>query len=340
MDPSEPIPDTDDGLFTDPTDLPEQIEVALKAHITNISKKPKVCICGVGASGMAGEIMSDFADASSDVPISVVHGAELPRWVDEDTAVIAISYSGNTPETLRLYDQAASRGCYIICITSGGDLMEKALANDNPLIRVPPSLLPRNALGYMLGSTASVFEDMGICASRTQLMTLLPALRQFRDNIAKNEHDNRALEIANAIHGRTPVIYSLVNLRAAAIRWKMQISENSRTIAFYGTIPEFSHNEIVGWAEDNASDEFIPIILADDDSTDVLRYMTETLSGVLESNGIRPYEYKVKGSSDLERNLMLIILGDFVSVYLAYLKGIYPGKIQLEVGNGGRREFN
>ena len=327
-------------IYSDPTDLPEQIEDALNTPIMNIRKKPKVCICGMGASAMAGEIMSDFADASSDVPISVVRGAELPKWVDGHTAVIAISYSGNTPETLRLYDQAASRGCDIICITAGGELMERAVGNDNPLITMPKGLLPRNALGYMLGFTASVFEEMGICASRTELLTLLPSLRSFRDGIRKDEQNNQAITIARAIMGKIPVVYSLVNLRAAAIRWKMQISENSRTIAFCGTIPEFSHNEIVGWMEDYASDEFIPIILQDDDPIEVLKYMTETLSGVLESNGIRPYQFKVKGSNDLEKNLTAIILGDFVSIYLAHLKGVYPGEIHLQVGDGGRREFN
>jgi len=327
-------------VYTDPADMPEQIEDALNMPMMNVRKKPKVCICGMGASAMAGEIMSDFADASSDVPISVVRGAELPKWVDENTAVIAISYSGNTPETLRLYDQAASRGCDIICITSGGELTERAIGNDNPLITMPKGLLPRNALGYMLGLTASVFEEMGICAARTELRTLLPSLRSFRDGILKDENGNLAKIIAGMMTEKIPVVYSLVNLRAAAIRWKMQISENARTIAFCGTIPEFSHNEIVGWMEDYASDEFIPIILQDSDPIDVLRYMTETLTGVLESNGIKPYKFVVKGSNDLEKNLTAIILGDLVSIYLADLKGVYPGDIRLEVGDGRRREFS
>jgi glucose/mannose-6-phosphate isomerase len=120
----------------------------------------------------------------------------------------------------------------------------------------------------------------------------------------------------------------------------MQISENSRTLAFCGTIPEFSHNEIVGWMEDYASDEFIPIILEDSDPGEMLKCITETLASVLDSNGIKPYEFKVNGSNDLEKNLIAIILGDFVSHYLAHLKGVYPGEIPLDLGSGGCREFN
>ena len=327
-------------VFRDPTDMPEQIEAAIRFPLTDVPRRSKVCICGMGASAMAGEIMSDFADASSDVPISVVRGVELPKWVDIDTAVIVMSYGGNTLEALALYDQALSRGCDIICITSGGKLMERVVANGGRLIRMPAGLTPRGALGYMLGFTASLFEEMGICASRTELDNLLPSLRSFRDSIVNDTENNVAQTIAKEIDGRIPVIYSLVNLRAAAIRWKMQINENSRMIAFCGTIPEFNHNEIVGWTEDCASNEFIPIILCDEDSIDVLKYMTETLSGVLQSSGIRPYEFKAKGSNDLEKNLICIILGDFVSIYLAYNKGVFPGEIQLRNANGGVREFN
>ena len=330
----------DERRYNDPAGMPEQIEEALNTPLMNIRKRPKVCICGMGASAMAGEIMSDFADGYSDVPISVVRGAELPKWVDEQTAVITISYSGNTPETLRLYDQAASRGCDIICITSGGELMQRAAANGDPLIPMPKGIIPRNGLGYMLGFTASVFEEMGICTARTELLSLIPSLKAFRDNIVNDKEGNQAIKIAKAIMGKIPVIYSMVNLRAAAIRWKMQISENSRTIAFCGTIPEFSHNEIVGWMEDYASDEFMPIILEDDDPIEVLKCMTETLAGVLESNGIKLYEFKVKGSNDLEKNLIAIILGDFVSYYLASMKGVYPGETSLGLGSGGLREFN
>jgi len=340
MDGTEKQEDHDTIVFRDPTDIPEQIEAALGFPLTDVPRRSKVCICGIGASAMAGEIMSDFADASSDVPISVVKGVDLPKWVDSDTAVIVISYSGNTLETLMQYEQALSRGCDIICISSGGELTERATVNRNLLIKMPAGITPRGALGYMLGFTASLFEKMGICASMTELDSLLPSLKAFRDKLIKDGDNNEALRIAKEIDGRIPVIYSLVNLRAAAIRWKMQINENSRMIAFCGTIPEFNHNEIVGWTEDCSSNEFIPIILCDDDSTDVLKYMTETLSGVLKSSGVKPYEFKAKGSNDLEKNLISIILGDFVSMYLAHIKGVYPGEIHLEHTDGGVREFN
>ncbi|MCL1905303.1 MAG: SIS domain-containing protein, partial [Methanomassiliicoccaceae archaeon] len=321
-------------------DMPEQIEVALNFPMIGIPKRSKVCICGMGASAMAGEIMSDFADESSGVPITVVRSAELPKWVDKDTAAIVMSYAGDTPETLALYDQALSRGCDIICITSGGELKERAVSEGSALIEVPPGLLTRSALGYMLGCTASVFEEMGVCGSRTELNKLLPSLKEYRNSLTDDAADNEAMAIAKTISGKIPVIYSLVNMRAAAIRWKMQINENSRMMAFCGTIPEFNHNEIMGWTEDKVSGEFIPIIIYDSDSAEVLKLMTDTLCRVLKSNGIDPLIFKVKGSNDLEKNLISIILGDLVSIYLAYMKGVYPGEIRLNNGDGSRKEFN
>jgi glucose/mannose-6-phosphate isomerase len=172
------------------------------------------------------------------------------------------------------------------------------------------------------------------------MFNLLPNIVSFRNSITKDVDDNEANTIAKAIYGKTPVIYSPVNMRSAALRWKMQINENSRMIAFYGTIPEFNHNEIMGWTFDRTSNEFIPIILRDHNSSDVLKCIAETLTDVLRSNGIKPYEIITRGSNDLENNLNMILLGDIVSLYLAYMKGIYPGKIKLRNTDDAGREFS
>ena len=288
--------------------MPEQIGAALKFPMKNVPKRSKVCICGTGTSAMAGEIISDLADVSSDVPIPVIRSTELPKWVDIDTAAIVISYSGNTPEALSLYEQAISRGCATVCITSGGILAERAIVNNDHLVELPSGVSADDALGYMLGSAASVIEEIGICKIADELNSILPSLKAFRDAVKRNESLSK---IADAVRGKIPAVYSLINMRSAAMRWKMQIN-GLRTMAFCGTIPEFSHNEIVGWTGDGASKEFIPIILCDDDSDDVINCIKEALSGVLRDNGIEPYEFMIEGKNDLEKNLMLMILGDIL----------------------------
>ncbi|MCL2608199.1 MAG: SIS domain-containing protein [Methanomassiliicoccaceae archaeon] len=308
-------PHMSEKIFTDPAEMPEQIGAALKFSMNNVPKRPKVCICGAGTSAMAGEVISDLADASSGVPVPVVRSTELPKWVDVDTAVIVISYSGNTPETLALYEQAVSRGCDIVCITSGGELIKRAAAKNYHTVNIPSGIPAGDALGYMIGCAASVLEEMGICGSRTELSSILPSLTEFRNGLKRN--GNEASDIALAMRGRIPAVYSLINFRSAAMRWKMRIGENAGITAFCGTIPEYSHNEIVGWTGDPLSKEFIPMILCDDGSSGVIDCIKEALSGVLRNSGIEPYEFRISGKNDLEKNLKLIILGDFVSAYLA-----------------------
>ena len=218
------------------TGFPEQIDFALNVNIGRLPKVSKVCICGMGASGMAGDIMTDFADGFSEIPIPVIRGIELPKWVDADTLVIVITYSGNTKEVLCLYDRAAAIGCKIVCITSGGELLRRCVINNNTLVKVPLRTSSRGSLGYILGFLASVFEEAGICNSKEELQRMISSLKDFRDGLLEDEN-NIAASISASLEGKIPVVYALTNMRSSAVRWKTQINENSKMIAFCGIVP-------------------------------------------------------------------------------------------------------
>lgn len=303
--------------------FPEQIEFALNADVGTLPRSSKVCICGMGASSLAGDIMSDYADGSSDVPIPVIRGIDLPRWVDHDTLVIAVSYSGNTKETLCLYDQAVSRGCSVICITSGGELMEKCAADDNTIIRLPSKSVSRGSLGYLIGYLAAIFEDMDICKGKTELSGMLDALKDFRDGLVTNE-DESALNIAKIIGDRIPAIYGLMNMHSAAVRWKTQINENAKMMSFCGTLPEFNHNEIIGWTGDDGARNFVPVVLYDENASDTMRVVTDTTIDMFRERGLDVVRYPISGRNNMEKNLKCIMLGDIVSLYLAYFRGADP----------------
>lgn len=303
--------------------LPEQIEAALGAQLPKLPRSKKVCICGVGTSAMAGDIISDYAGAFSDVPLPVIRGIDLPNWVKKDTAVIIISYSGDTTEMLYLQKAAIKRKCPVVCITSGGELGkrcdEKGYGTKAPL---PVNMLSRCALGSMVGYLGSVLEDMGFCEFRDPMGAMLPSLKALRDSFEKA--DSLPDKFAKAIVDKIPVIYSLANMRSASMRWKFQINENAKMVAFYGTIPGFNHNEIIGWTEDRTSKDFVPVVIYDDGASEVLRYMTDSTLGVLKDKGLEVQVHHVKGGSNLEKTLRSIVLGDFVSLRLAHLRSTDP----------------
>lgn len=309
------------GFFEQATDLPELIEEALDAPLPEIGRAKKVCVCGVGNSGLAGDVISDFADGTSDTQVCIVRDLDLPGWVDSDTAVILLSYSGETREVISSYSVAKSRGCSCIIVSSGGKLTVMGEKAGDPVVRMRPGLISRNALGCLLGRLAAVLEKMGICYAASELRRIIPNIKTQRERLLSP--DNYLVEnIARMLLDRIPVIYSLADMRSAAIRWKTQINENTKALSFCGSLPEFNHNEIVGWADDKNNSLFIPVILYDDDASEMVRLMTDASIDILEEKKIELISYHISGGSNLDRNLNCIQLGDFVSCYLAYLHSI------------------
>ena len=121
--------------------FPEQI---LRDKTFQIDRKfNKIVISGMGGSGIVGRI---FAELYEQFPVQVVSDYKIPDYVDRDTLFIAISYSGNTEETLSTLKQAETLGAQIKTITSGGELGKSGFES----VMVPSGMQPRNALGYML----------------------------------------------------------------------------------------------------------------------------------------------------------------------------------------------
>ena len=310
-------------MFEQANGLPEQIGEALGAKLPPLPASKRVCICGMGASALAGEVVSDFSDDTGGLPITVVRGIELPRWVDRDTAAIFVSYSGDTKEVLIAYDEARRRGCRIICLTAGGNLKQKCVQHKNALVKVPTGLQSRGAFGYLLGYLSKILEEMKVCKAATALGEMLPELKRHRDDLI-SENNDLVEKIAEALLDKIPVIYSLENMRASAIRWKTQINENSKIISFCGFFPEFNHNEIMGWMHDDKNDVFIPVILYDDNAAKEIKEMANTSVGMLDDKKLKTISYRVTGTSNLEKNLKCIMLGDFVSLRLARLRNTDP----------------
>jgi glucose/mannose-6-phosphate isomerase len=311
-------------IFKNTVSFPEQIEAALEEDIPPIPKAGKVCICGMGASALAGEILSDFADGTSKTPLFVIRRTEFPKWVGEDTWTILVSYSGNTKETLIAYDEAIRRNCKVICVTSGGELYSKCLSRRDVAVTLSGGMQSRAALGSIIGRLASILEEMGVCEAKTELKKIVPALKAERDRVVKDDCEV-ARTIADKLFDKIPVIYSLANMRSSAIRWKTQINENSKNISFCGSIPEFNHNEIVGWTDDrNNNRNFILVVLYDDNASKMMKSMIDTSIDILMDKNLDTIVLHVEGTGNLEKNLKCIILGDIVSLYLADLRSTDP----------------
>jgi glucose/mannose-6-phosphate isomerase len=228
---------------------------------------------------MAGDAARSILRDRLGVPMEVVRDPALPAWVGPGTQVLAVSYSGNTWETLRAARTARQRGARVLAITSGGALAAEAREAGWPLFSLPPGYSPRAALGWMvvpvalgalggdpcpriMGEVRSDFlEAMGFLAEETAAWQTGGAF-PGRD----------PTEIAASVEGRFAFIYApSERLLPAAVRWRGQLQENAKQAACAAAFPELAHNEITGWQFAVEELPSVHILLEDDRAAEGMR---------------------------------------------------------------------
>ena len=316
------------GMLRELANFPEQCRRALElgAKWTPSLPRPgfiRILVLGMGGSGIVGDLLRVLLS----VPVHVHRGYAPPAFLlDEKTLVIAISYSGNTEETLAGVEAALRQGLRPLCITSGGALGELAARHGLPLLEIPKGLQPRAALGYLLLPLLRLFARWGPFPE-AEFEGLVEALSRVAQNCAPEvpEAENEAKRLARWLHGKLPLIYGSEGaLEVAAFRWKTQINENAKQHAFWNAIPELCHNEIVGYTLDHPCPLGV-VLLSGTGEGERNRLRREILAELLQERAVPFIVVSPPASGGRLRELLgLIYLGDWVSVYLALLNGVDP----------------
>ena len=283
-----------------------------------------IAVCGMGGSAIGGDIVADSLYSVSKIPVEVIRYPELPGWVDEHTLVIVSSYSGNTMETLSTYDLARERGCSIVAVTSGGTLVEKCMADNVPIIKIKEGIQPRNAAGYTIGYVINTISSVGGPDIRQDCLKTVPSLKKYLDDI--EPLDALPRKIALELYGHLPVIYSIPEIQAIAGRWRAQFNENGKIVAFDGRLPDSNHNDILGLLTDKAK-HVKPIILTDRHLSKMMKEIVNNTLSKLKSRGFEPYIVTISGRNAFERMFKTMMLGDFISLHLAFFQSIDPSDV-------------
>ncbi|GBC91779.1 hypothetical protein HRbin15_00238 [bacterium HR15] len=321
------------GMMALTLDFPSQYEravaIALEWRLPALPREPRlVVVSGMGGSGIGGDYLRALFEALGNLPVLVVRDYHLPHCADDHTLLFAVSYSGNTEETLACYAEARARNAMVVAISSGGELQARAQMEGIPHLQVPSGQPPRTALGYLLLPMVVLCERWHLLPNLEQArIRTLQRLVQGRDHwgISTPYEQNPAKQLASALHGKLPLLYGSGSYRAiVATRWKGQFNENAKQHAFANTFPELNHNEILGWvgAKQQAKN-FAVVALRDPDESIQTRTRIE-VTRQLVGDAADWHEVWAEGESLLERLLTLTYLGDFVSLYLAYLNGVDP----------------
>ncbi|HEY3874338.1 MAG TPA: bifunctional phosphoglucose/phosphomannose isomerase, partial [Candidatus Kapabacteria bacterium] len=229
----------------------EGVKLGAEVGVPISAEKCKsILVLGMGGSAIGGDLVKAYLSKLR-IPFFVHRGYELPEWVNEETLVIASSYSGNTEETLSTFEEAAKKKLPILCITTGGMLAERAKALALPMVTIPGGMQPRAAIAYSFACILLAVEKMSgghsESANLERAAAMLDSLAA-RYGVEQLDEKNLAFKLAGNLVHRIPVIYSSVNEEPIALRWRGQIQENGKHIAFANILPEMNHNEIEGWA--------------------------------------------------------------------------------------------
>jgi glucose/mannose-6-phosphate isomerase len=313
--------------------FPEQVMAAAQAG-RNVSLPVPggirtIIVTGLGGSAIGGDLVRAIAESRLRCPLVVNRNYDLPGFVDDSTLVFACSYSGNTEETLSAYEQARRAKASIVCITSGGKLETMATANGHPVLRMPGGLPPRAALGHSLIALLAAMQAMRFMPDMSEsIQETIELLKTLKDRYGADnpESFNPAKKLANSLCGKVVTIYGSNGImESAAYRWRSQIAENAKNLASHHVLPEMNHNELVGWMYPVEVLRKIGVVfLRDKEDHPQIQRRFELTKDLLAGKCGALHEIWSEGKSLLARVLSVIYLGDFVSLYLAYLNNTDP----------------
>jgi glucose/mannose-6-phosphate isomerase len=322
------------GMFDLAAGLPEQVAAAaeLGATVDGLPEREaieQVVVLGMGGSGVAGDVLVAMAGPFMSVPVTVVKGYEAPSSVGEGTLCFAISYSGDTEETVEAAQAAASAGARMVVLSSGGALGRLATTWDAPHVVLPDCPMPRAGVGSVSIPPLVILERVGLFPGASEYVAdAVRQLQRRRDRLIVD--GGPAQKLARAIGPTIPIAYGGDALGGvAAYRFKCQVNENAKAPSFSAVLPEMTHNEICGWGQhgDVTRQVMTAVRFRHDFEHPQVSRRFDLTYDILDEVVHSIVDITAEGEGTLAQLFDLVIQGDFVSLHLAADAGVDPGPI-------------
>ena len=280
-------------------------------------KLSNVLISGLGGSGIGGTIAAEVVASEAHIPIATNNGYFIPGFVDDETLFLACSYSGNTEETVSAASLAHEKGAKVVVISSGGKLKEMSETHNWDYIGIPGGQPPRASFGLSFPQVLYVLNAHGIISKgfEKELEASINLLDEHEDAIQQE-----AMDVTKKLANKIPVIYAADGFGGVATRFRQQINENSKMLCWHHIIPEMNHNELVGWR--TKDDNLAVVLFRNESDFKNIQARMDINKGTFAEYTDTTVEIWSKGSSDLQRALYLIHIGDWISLYLGEEKGV------------------
>ena len=285
-----------------------------------------ILISGMGASGIGANLVESLTFGRVPIPMMVSKGYNIPQYVSPHTLFIACSYSGDAEETLAATQKAMLKRAHIICITSGGRLLELAKEYNLFYIQIPSgSPSPRGMVSYMIISLLYALYHTNLIGAAF--------IKETENAIESLNRSEKAILIeseliAKKLKGKLPVIYCDGRLHAMATRFQNQINENAKQLAHVNTFPEMNHNELAGWRfPETLMPQIQVIYLYSDHDHERVEKRMEICREIFEKRSNPIIDIVAEGASLLEQYYYLIHLTDWISFFLAKENQTDPNEV-------------
>ena len=295
-----------------------------------------IVVLGMGGSGVSGDVAQVVVEPRLPFPFRTIKSyGPLPEWIGRNTIVFAVSYSGNTEETIAALQEVHERGARAVAVSSGGTLADMARDYGLAHVRIPPGLQPRASLGYLTMPLLGALVQIGLVPDlQDDVGEAVEVLRELAESCHRKrpEADNPAKKLARSLIGSVPVVYGGAGIGAvAAYRFKCDLNEYGKTPAFWHELPELDHNEIVGWHKlaELTAKNFVVVLLRDELEHERVALRFDITRRLIEGNVKDVIELRSRGQSPLARLLSLILLTQLASIYVGLGYGVDPGPVEV-----------
>jgi glucose/mannose-6-phosphate isomerase len=304
--------------------IPEQLEAELQVEGGTLPPDVRLILGGMGGSAAAGDFFQLHLTGRREV--RVLREPTLPDRVDPRTALIVLSYSGETDESLSLWSDARARGLPRAVVTSGGTLARTAEEESCPRVLLPGGLAPRNALGYLLGGLRCLAGVPESASEWTEARVHLISIRKRVED--RHREWSQIAELLESSH--VPVLLAGDAFSvSAARRWRASLAENAKVAATVWELPEAAHNRIVTAGRDGPRRRSLGLFALGTPRESRARARWEAVLAALEAQGAKPFRVNVPHALPWVEALGLAYLGDWMSIDLAQRLGVDPEPITL-----------
>lgn len=292
-----------------------------------------IVILGMGGSAIGGDLTRTLVQDTCPIPIIVSREYDLPAYANKNSLVIGCSYSGGTEETLSAFAQAHKRGCKLLAISTGGQIVADARAYGAPVLTFDYPSQPRGALGHGFIPLVAILRQLGLIADpQADLNEAVAVMQKMAKDLTPDvpKANNPAKQLALKLYDKLTIVYGAGILSEVARRWKGQVNENAKAWAFYDVLPELNHNSVVGFELPKSLLPHLIVVMleaAADHPRVALR--AKITAELLQKSGVQVEVVRAQGKGRLAQMLSTIHLGDYASYYLAGINNADPSPVAL-----------